>query len=67
MSIRWSAAEEDLLVENLELGHDLHTVSMVLQRTPYSIAMKLVDLTVRGKVVVLAPATFDALSNRSRQ
>ena len=61
---RWSSIEESLLVENLELGHDLVVVSDVLGRTPSDVVFKMVQLYHQGAFVVLAGPTFDAFVER---
>jgi hypothetical protein len=62
---RWTSTEEDLLVENLELGYELETIASVLGRSPYAVAMKVVHLASRGDLVIMAPETFDALMKGS--
>jgi hypothetical protein len=58
---RWSTHEEDLLVENLELGYDLEIIASLMGRSPQSLAMKIVHLATQGKLLIMAPETFDAL------
>ena len=60
----WSSADETLLVENLELGHDLELISEVLERAPSDIVLRMVHLYQNGSIVVMAGATFDVLVNR---
>ena len=60
----WSSADEALLVENLELGHDLELISEVLQRAPSDIVLRMVHLYQNGSIVVMAGATFDVLVKR---
>ena len=63
----WSEDEEDLLVENLELGYGLGTIAAVLDRTAVDILRKLVELVERGELIAMSPETFDALvDGRSR-
>ena len=57
----WSQDEEDLLVENLELGYGLGVIVAVLDRTADDIALKLVELVERGELMAMSPKTFDAL------
>ncbi|MGB1588205.1 MAG: hypothetical protein ACPHJD_05255 [Poseidonia sp.] len=57
----WSEHEEDLLVENLELGYGLGTIAAVLDRTAFDILRKLIELVERGELIVMSPKTFDAL------
>ena len=40
----WTPYEEDLLVENLEMGYDLVAVSRHVQRDPEDVAKKVVEL-----------------------
>ena len=56
--------EEDLLIENLELGQDLDIISDTLGRTPSAVALKMVHLYQRGALVIMAEATFDVLVKR---
>jgi len=51
----------DLLVENLELGIELEIIASLLRRTPFSVATKVVHLASTGRLVIMAPETFDAL------
>ena len=60
----WSSADEALLVENLELGHDLELISEVLERAPSDIVLRMVHLYQNGSIVVMAGATFDVLVKR---
>ena len=60
----WSSADETLLVENLELGHDLELISEVLERAPSDIVLRMVHLYQNGSIVVMAGATFDVLVKR---
>ena len=60
----WSSADEALLVENLELGHDLELISEVLERAPSDIVLRMVHLYQTGSLVVMAGATFDVLVKR---
>ena len=60
----WSSADETLLVENLELGHDLELISEVLERAPSDIVLRMVQLYQNGSIVVMAGATFDVLVKR---
>jgi len=60
----WSSAEETLLIENLELGHDIELISEVLGRTPSDVALRMLHLYQEGTVVVMSGATFDAFVNR---
>ena len=60
----WSSADEALLVENLELGHDLELISEVLGRAPQDIVLRMVHLYQNGSIVVMAGATFDVLVKR---
>ena len=60
----WSSADEVLLVENLELGHDLELISEVLERAPSDIVLRMVQLYQNGSIVVMAGATFDVLVKR---
>ena len=60
----WSSAEENLLVENLELGHDIELISEVLGRAPSDVALRMVHLYQEGTIVVMAGATFDAFVKR---
>ena len=60
----WSSADEALLVENLELGHDLELISEVLERAPSDIVLRMVQLYQNGSIVVMAGATFDVLVKR---
>ena len=60
----WSSAEEILLVENLELGHDIELISEVLGRAPSDVALRMVYLYQEGAIVVMAGATFDAFVKR---
>jgi hypothetical protein len=64
---RWSYDEEDILVENLELGYDLVTIAMIVGRTPQSVAMKIVHLAMQGRLIIMAPETFDELFDGSSQ
>lgn len=64
MTERWSSVEESLLLENLEIGHDLVVVSDVLGRTPSDVVFKMVQLYQKGTLVVMAGSTFDALVER---
>jgi hypothetical protein len=64
---RWTSEDEDLLVENLELGYDLEVIASVLGRTPYAVAMKVVHLTTKGHLVIMGQGTFDALVRVSYQ
>ena len=57
----WSQDEEDLLVENLELGYGLDVIAAVLDRTADDIVLKLVELVERGDLMAMSPKTFDAL------
>jgi len=57
----WTSTDVDLLVENLELGIELEIIASLLQRTPSSVAMKVVHLASTGRLVIMAPGTFDAL------
>jgi hypothetical protein len=57
----WSQDEEDLLVENLELGYGLGVIAAVLDRTADDIVLKLVELVERGELMAMSPKTFDAL------
>ena len=57
----WSQDEEDLLVENLELGYGLGVIAAVLDRTANDIVLKLVELVERGELMAMSPKTFDAL------
>jgi hypothetical protein len=58
---RWTPHEEDLLVENLELGYDLEIIASLMGRSPQSLAMKIVHLATKGKLLIMAPETFDAM------
>jgi len=60
----WSSADEALLVENLELGHDLELISEVLGRAPSDVVLRMVHLYQNGSIVVMAGATFDVLVKR---
>ena len=60
----WSSADETLLVENLELGHDLELISEVLGRAPSDVVLRMVHLYQNGSIVVMAGATFDVLVKR---
>ena len=60
----WSSADEALLVENLELGHDIELISEVLGRAPSDIVMRMVHLYQNGSLVVMAETTFDVLVRR---
>ena len=60
----WSSADKALLVENLELGHDLELISEVLERAPSDIVLRIVQLYQNGSIVVMAGATFDVLVKR---
>ena len=60
----WSSADEALLVENLELGHDLELISEVLERAPSDVVLRMVHLYQNGSIVVMAGATFDVLVKR---
>ena len=60
----WSSADEALLVENLELGHDLELICEVLERAPSDIVLRMVHLYQNGSIVVMAGATFDVLVKR---
>ena len=57
----WSQDEEDLLVENLELGYGLGVIAAVLNRAADDIVLKLVELVERGELMAMSPKTFDAL------
>ena len=63
----WTPYEEDLLVENLEMGYDLVAVSRHVQRDPADVAKKVVDLSIRGVLVILSPSTLEAWLKRSSQ
>jgi hypothetical protein len=64
---RWSNDDEEILVENLELGYDLVTIASMVGRTPQSVAMKIVHLAMQGRLIIMAPETFDELiDSRSR-
>ena len=63
----WTPYEEDLLVENLEMGYDLVAVSMHVQRDPEDVAKKVVDLSLRGVLVILSTSTLEAWLKRSSQ
>jgi len=56
--------EEDLLIENLELGQELHVISETLGRTPSAVALKLIHLYQKGSLVIMAETTFDVLVKR---
>ncbi len=60
----WSSADEALLVENLELGHDIELISEVLGRAPSDIVLRMVHLYQNGSLVVMAETTFDVLVRR---
>ena len=60
----WSSADEALLVENLELGHDLELISEVLGRAPSDVVLRMVHLYQNGSIVVMAGPTFDVLVKR---
>ena len=60
----WSSADEALLVENLELGHDLELICEVLKRAPSDIVLRMVHLYQNGSIVVMAGATFDVSVKR---
>ena len=60
----WSSADEALLVENLELGHDLELISEALGRAPSDVVLRMVHLYQNGSIVVMAGATFDVLVKR---
>ena len=60
----WSSADEALLVENLELGHDPELICEVLKRAPSDIVLRMVHLYQNGSIVVMAGATFDVLVKR---
>ena len=60
----WSSADEALLVENLELGHDLELISEVLGRAPSDVVLRMVHLYQNGSIVVMVGATFDVLVKR---
>ena len=60
----WSSADEALLVENLELGHDLELISEVLGRAPSDVVLRMVHLYQNGSIGVMAGATFDVLVKR---
>jgi len=57
----WTSTDVDLLVENLELGIELEIIASLLRRTPFSVATKVVHLASTGRLVIMAPETFDAL------
>ena len=60
----WSSADEALLVENLELGHDLELISEMLEKAPSDVVLRMVHLYQNGSIVVMAGATFDVLVKR---
>ena len=60
----WSSADEALLVENLELGHDIELISEVLGRAPSDIVLRMAHLYQNGSLVVMAETTFDVLVRR---
>jgi hypothetical protein len=64
MSGPWTSIEEDLLIENLELGQELHIISDALGRTPSAVALKLIHLYQKGALVIMAEPTFDVLVKR---
>ena len=67
MSGFWSPAEESLLVENLELGHDLELIAGVLEKPPFDVVVKLIHLYQNGTLVVMAGPTFDVLVKRMHE
>lgn len=67
MSGDWTANEEDILVENLESGYDLLSIAEFTQRTPEDVAMKVVELSLRGDLIILATATLKAWMERTLQ
>lgn len=67
MSGDWTTHEEDLLVENLESGYDLLSIAEFTQRTPEDVAMKVIDLSIRGDLIILATSTLEAWMKRSVQ
>ncbi|MGB0516313.1 MAG: hypothetical protein ACPHJE_03610 [Poseidonia sp.] len=64
MSGSWTPMEEDLLIENLELGQDLDIISDTLGRTPSAVALKMIHLYQKGALVIMAEDTFDVLVKR---
>ena len=56
--------EEDLLIENLELGQHLDIIADSLGRTSSAVALKMIHLYQKGALVIMAEATFDVLVKR---
>ena len=67
MSGDWTTNEEDILVENLESGYDLLSIAEFTQRTPEDVAMKVVELSLRGDLIILSTATLKAWMERTLQ
>ena len=67
MSEPWSEDEEDVLIENLELGYDFYLIALILERTPYAVSSKVTQLVSKGRLMVISPETFDALLWRMNQ
>ena len=67
MSEFWSLAEEALLVENLELGHDLELIAAVLEKPPIDVAVKMIHLYQNGTLVVMAGPTFEVFVKRMHE
>ena len=65
MSGDWTTNEEDLLVENLESGYDLLSIVEFTQRTPEDVAMKVIELSLRGDLIILATTTLKAWMERT--
>ena len=63
----WTPEEEDLLVENLELGCDLAFIADVLDRSVQAVGMKTLQLYQRGELVVMAVPTYEAGQERLGQ
>ncbi|MGB1485389.1 MAG: SANT/Myb-like DNA-binding domain-containing protein [Poseidonia sp.] len=64
MSGSWTPMEEDLLIENLELGQHLDIIADSLGRTPSAVALKMIHLYQKGALVIMAEDTFDVLVKR---
>ena len=67
MSGDWTTHEEDLLVENLESGYDLLSIAEFTQRAPEDVAMKVIELSLSGDLVIVATTTLEAWMKRSLQ
>ena len=67
MGVLWTVAEEEHLIESLELNCHIESIASTLQRSPSAVGLKIIHLYQKGALVVMSEPTYEAWQLRRSQ